>query len=185
MMQEITQDAQSRMKKSISSLEQELSKLRTGRAHPSLLEHIRLDYYGSPTPLSQVASITVENARTLMVTPWEKNMVAPIEKAIMTSDLGLNPSTAGTVIRVPLPPLTEERRRDLTKVVRDEGEKARVAIRNIRREANQDVKELLKAKEISEDEDRRGQTEIQKVTDAHISQVDDLVAKKEQELMAV
>lgn len=185
MLNNITRDAEQRMKKSIASLEGELSKLRTGRAHPSFLEHIRVDYYGTQTPLSQVASIAIENARMLTVTPWEKNMVGAIEKAIMTSDLGLNPNTAGMVIRVPLPALTEERRRSLVKVVRDEGEHARVAIRNIRREANQQLKDLLKAKEISEDDERRGQTEIQKITDSFTQQVDTAVASKEQELMVI
>src|SRR3990167_10184327 len=185
MLNNIMKDAEQRMKKSIASLESELSKLRTGRAHPSLLEHIRVDYYGSETPLNQVASVAVENARMLTVTPWEKNMVGAIEKAIMTSDLGLNPSSAGVVIRVPLPPLTEERRRDLAKIVREEGERARVSVRNIRREANQDLKDLLKAKEVSEDDERRGQTDIQKITDKFIQQIDALVASKEQELMAI
>lgn len=181
----IIQDADGRMKKSLHALETELSKLRTGRAHPSFLEHIRVDYYGTETALSQVASIAVESARMLTVTPWEKNMVAPIEKAIMTSGLGLNPSSAGMIIRVPMPALTEERRRSLAKLVRDEGETARVAIRNIRREANQHLKDKLKAKEMTEDEERRGQTDIQKITDKYIEQVDSLITRKEQELMAI
>jgi ribosome recycling factor len=185
MVKDIMQNAEQRMQKSIQSLEGELTKLRTGRAHPSLLEHIKIDYYGNETPLSQVASIAVENSRTLTVTPWEKALVGVIEKAIMTSDLGLNPNSAGTVIRVPLPALTEERRRDLTRIVRDEGEKAKVAIRNVRRESNQDLKDLLKAKEIAEDEERRAQTDIQKVTDKYISRVDEIVNKKEQDLLAV
>src|SRR3990167_3005635 len=155
MINDIIHEATVRMDKSITTLQAELAKLRTGRAHPSLLEHIKVSYYDVETPLHQVASITVENPRMLVITPWEKNMVAPIEKAIMTSDLGLNPTTAGLVIRVPLPSLTEERRKSLTRVVRDETEKARVAIRNIRREANNDIKELLKAKEIGEDEERK------------------------------
>ncbi|WP_423062712.1 ribosome recycling factor [Candidiatus Paracoxiella cheracis] len=185
MINDILNDAKTRMNKSIVSLKSELSKLRTGRAHPSLLEHIKVSYYDVETPLSQVASIAVENARTLAITPWEKNMIAPIEKAIMTSDLGLNPTTAGMVIRVPLPPLTEERRKDLVRVVRDEAEKARVAIRNIRREANNDFKELLKAKDISEDDERKAQASVQKVTDVHIAEVDTVASQKETDLMAV
>jgi len=185
MLNDISRDAEQRMQKSLHALESELTKLRTGRAHPSLLDHITVDYYGTDTALNQVASIAVENARTLTVTPWEKQMIAPIEKAIMASDLGLNPSSAGMVIRVPLPALTEERRRDLTRVVRDEGEKARVAIRNIRREANQMLKDLLKSKDISEDEERRGETEIQKVTDKFIGSVDEIVSKKEADVMSI
>jgi ribosome recycling factor len=185
MMNTIIQDADTRMKKSLHALESELLKLRTGRAHPSFLEHIRVDYYGNETPLSQVASIAVESARMLTVTPWEKNMVGPIEKAIMTSGLGLNPSSAGMVIRVPMPALTEERRKGLAKLVRDEGETARVAIRNIRREANQSLKDLLKAKTISEDDERRAQTDVQKITDKFIEQVDAVISKKEHELMEI
>ena len=151
MINDIIKDSEHRMQKSIESFKTELGKLRAGRAHPSLLEHIKVDYYGNLTPLNQVASINVENARTLTVTPWDKSMVQPIEKAILTSDLGLNPATAGQVIRVPLPALTEERRRELTKVLRDEGEKAKVSIRNIRRDANNHCKEMLKEKMISED----------------------------------
>ncbi|MFA7386921.1 MAG: ribosome recycling factor, partial [Thiohalobacteraceae bacterium] len=157
MIDEILADAKSRMAKSVETLRHDLTKLRTGRAHTSLLDHITVDYYGSEVPLRQVANVNVEDARTLIVTPWEKPMVAVIEKAIMKSDLGLNPNTAGTVMRIPLPPLTEERRRDMIKVVRHEAEGARVAVRNIRRDANNDFKELLKEKEISEDEDRRAQ----------------------------
>lgn len=185
MIADITRDAEDRMKKSVAALKEELTKLRTGRAHPSLLEHLMVDYYGSATPLSQVATVAVENARTLTVTPWEKDMVAKIEKAIITADLGLNPATAGTVIRVPLPPLTEERRKDLTKVVRDEAEKSRVAVRNIRREANTDCKDLVKAKEISEDDERRAQTDVQKITDKYIAEIDTISADKEKDLMAV
>jgi len=185
MINDIVNDAKERMDKSIVALKSELSKLRTGRAHPSLLEHIKISYYNVETPLNQVANVTVEDARTLAVTPWEKNMVAPIEKAIMTSDLGLNPTTAGTVIRVPLPPLTEERRKDLARVVRDEAEKARVAIRNIRREANTDFKDLLKAKDISEDDERKAEGLVQKVTDTHIAEVDAIASQKETDLMAV
>lgn len=185
MINDIVNNAKTHMQKSIAALKSELAKLRTGRAHPSLLEHIKVDYYQTETPLSQVASITAESARMLAITPWEKSMVGPIEKAIQTSGLGLNPTTAGTVIRVPLPPLTEERRRDLTKVVREEAEKARVAIRNIRRDANNDVKDLLKEKEISEDEERQAQNTIQKMTDTHIAEVDKVASQKEAELMTV
>jgi ribosome recycling factor len=159
--------------------------VRTGRAHPSLLDHIRVSYYGSEVPISQVANINVEDARTLTVTPWEKNMVSPVEKAIMTSDLGLNPMTAGTVIRVPMPPLTEERRRDLIKVVRHEAEGAKVAIRNIRRDANHNLKELVKEKMISEDDERRGQEIIQKLTDQHVKEVDEALEVKEKELLEI
>lgn len=185
MINEITNHAKTQMDKCLVSLKNELGKLRTGRAHPSLLDHIKVDYYNVETPLNQVASVTIENPRMLAVTPWEKNMVAPIEKAIRTSDLGLNPATAGTVIRVPLPPLTEERRKDLVKVVREEAERARVAIRNVRRDANNDFKELLKEKEISEDEERHAQNAIQKMTDTHIAEVDKTASQKEAELMTV
>lgn len=185
MMNEIIDDAKSRMEKSIVVLKSELTKLRTGRAHPSLLEHIKVSYYGTDTPLSQVANITIENARSLSVTPWEKNMIAPIEKVIMTSDLGLNPVTTGPVIRVPLPPLTEERRKELGRVVRDEAEKTRVAIRSIRRDANNDFKDLLKEKDISEDDERRAQTTVQKLTDSYITEVDAIASKKESDLMDI
>jgi ribosome recycling factor len=185
MIADIRKDAETRMKKSIDSLRQELTKLRTGRAHTSLLDHITVDYYGSQMPLNQVASVTVPDARTLLIQPWEKNMVGPIEKAIMTSDLGLTPTTAGTAIRVPLPPLTEERRRDLIKVVKNEGEGAKVAIRNIRRDANNDFKTLLKDKDITEDEERRAQDDIQKLTDRFIGEVDQILAAKEAELSEI
>lgn len=185
MLADIKKEAETKMQKSLQLLETDLGKLRAGRAHPSLLDHIKVDYYGTETALTQVANVTVENARTLNVTPWEKTMIAPIEKAIMTSDLGLNPASAGNVIRVPLPPLTEERRRDLVKLVRDEGEKARVSIRNIRRDANQMLKDLLKAKDINEDDERRGTTEIQKVTDNFIARADALISKKERDLLAI
>ncbi|AIT63689.1 ribosome recycling factor [Coxiella burnetii] len=185
MINDIINDSKSRMEKSLGSLKTQLAKLRTGRAHPSLLEHIKVDYYNVETPLSQVASIAIENPRTLSITPWEKNMVGPIEKAIQKADLGLNPATVGMVIRVPLPPLTEERRKELARVVREEAEHARVAIRNIRREANNDLKELMKEKEISEDEERRAQTAIQKLTDAQIAEVDKMASQKEADLMAV
>lgn len=185
MIDDIETDAMARMAKSVDTLKQELTKLRTGRAHASLLDHIKINYYGSETPLNQVASVGVTDARTLLVTPWEKNMVGPIEKAIMKSDLGLNPVTAGTAIRVPLPPLTEERRRDLVKVVRQEGESAKVAIRNIRRDANNQFKALLKDKQITEDAERQAQDEIQKLTDRHIQDVDKILTAKEAELMEI
>jgi ribosome recycling factor len=182
---EIKKDASSRMAKSVVSLQHELTKIRTGRAHTSLLDHITVEYYGSQVPLSQVSNVGVEDSRTLVVTPWEKDMVKPIEKAIMTSDLGLNPATAGTVIRVPLPVLTEERRKDMIRIVRNEAEGGRIAIRNIRRDALHDVKELLKEKMIGEDDERRGETEIQAITDKHVGEVDRVLADKESELMEI
>ncbi len=185
MLDEIIQDAKERMGKSVEALKGELLKIRTGRAHPSILDHISVDYYGSDVPISQVAVITAEDARTLAVSPWEVDMVAKVEKAILNSDLGLNPMSAGKVIRVPMPALTEERRRDLVKVVRKEGEAGRVAIRNIRRDANGDFKELEKAKDISEDDERRSQDVIQKLTDAAVTQIDELLNLKEKELMAI
>ncbi len=185
MLDDIKKDAQARMKKSVDALRQELTKLRTGRAHTSLLDHITVSYYGSDVPLNQVASVNVEDPRTLTVVPWEKNMVQAIEKAILSSDLGLNPATAGTVIRVPLPPLTEERRRDMIRVVRQEAENGRVAVRNIRRDALGDLKDLLKEKLIGEDEERRGHEEIQAITDRYIAEVDRLLADKERDLMEV
>lgn len=185
MIDDIKKDAEKRMKKSVESLKQELTKLRTGRAHTSLLDHISVEYYGNQTPLNQVASITVSDARTLTVTPWEKTMVAPVEKAIISSDLGLNPATSGTVIRVPLPPLTEERRKDMIKVVRQEGENAKVAIRNIRRDANSDFKSLLKDKEITEDQERHAEDDIQKITDKYVGEVDVVLEEKEKDLMEV
>ena len=185
MIDDIKQEAIARMVKSLDSLKQELVKLRTGRANPSLLDHVMVSYYGNETPLSQVASVGVADARTLLVTPWEKNMVGPIEKAILKSDLGLNPASAGTTIRVPLPPLTEERRRDMVKIVRHEGEGAKVAIRNIRRDANAQIKALLKDKKIAEDAERQAQDEVQKLTDRHIQDVDKALAAKEAELMEI
>lgn len=185
MIQEIIQEADERMQKSITTLKAELSKLRTGRAHPSLLEHITVEYYGSQTPLSQVANVNIADARTLTITPWDKNMVGAIEKAILTSDLGLNPATAGQVIRVPMPPLTEQRRKELGKVVRNEGENAKIAIRNIRRDANNTIKELLKDKAISEDEERRAQERVQKLTDKLTEEVDKIVEAKENDLMEI
>ncbi len=183
MIKEIVKDAGIRMGKSVESLKQSLVKVRTGRAHPSLLDHLVVDYYGSEVPISQVANINVEDSRTLIISPWEKQMVQPIEKAIMKSDLGLNPATAGTVIRLPMPPLTEETRRTLVKVVRQDGEAAKVAIRNIRRDANGDFKSLLKEKEISEDEDRDAQDEIQQLTDKYVREVDKVLEEKEADLM--
>ncbi|NIP18318.1 MAG: ribosome recycling factor [Xanthomonadales bacterium] len=183
MLEDIKRDTRIRMGKSLESLRRELAKIRTGRAHPSLLEHVHVDYYGSEVPIGQAANVTVEDARTLAVTAWDKSMVAVIEKAILSSDLGLNPTTAGTVIRIPLPPLTEERRLELGKVVHHEGENAKIAIRNIRRDANHHIKELLKEKEISEDEDHRAEQEIQELTDKHVTKVDEIVAAKEQELL--
>jgi len=173
------------MKKSIEALKHEFAKIRTGRAHPSLLDHIMVSYYGNEVPLTQTANVAVEDARTLTVTPWERSMVQAIEKAIMTSDLGLNPSTAGSVIRVPMPPLTEQRRRDLIKVVRHEAENARVAIRNIRRDANNELKAALKEKQISEDQERRSQEQIQKLTDQYVKDVDALLSEKEADLLAI
>lgn len=185
MIDEITKDAEVRMQKSVDALKGELLKIRTGRAHPSLLDHLTVDYYGAETPLKQVANVTVEDSRTLAVTPWEKDMVKVVEKAIMKADLGLNPATAGTIIRIPMPPLTEERRRDMVKIVKSEAEGGRVAIRNIRRDANSDFKELLKEKEISEDESHQAEDGIQKLTDKYIAKIDDALATKEKELMEV
>ena len=185
MIDDIKKDASERMDKSVAALQQELTKLRTGRAHTSLLDHITVEYYGSEVPLNQVANINVEDARTLTVSPWEKQMVQPIEKAIMTSDLGLNPATAGTIIRVPLPPLTEERRKDMIRLVRQEAEGGRVAVRNIRRDAISDVKDLLKEKMIGEDDERRAEEEIQVITDKHIASIDEMLAQKETELMEI
>lgn len=183
--EKIKKDAEARMVKSVEALKAEFSKLRTGRAHAGLLEHIRVEYYGARTPLNQVANVGVGDARTLTVTPWDKAMVPAIEKAIRESDLGLNPNTAGQVIRVPLPSLTEERRKDLGKHVRAEGESARVSIRNVRRDANHQLKELLKKKLITEDEDKRAGEAVQKATDHHIADVDGLVVAKEAEIMQV
>jgi len=182
---EILADAELRMGKSVDSLRTELTKIRTGRAHPSLLDQIVVDYYGADTPINQVANVTVEDSRTLAVAPWEKQMVAVVEKAIINSGLGLNPSTAGNLIRIPMPPLTEERRRELVKVVKNEGESAKIAIRNIRRDANSDFKELLKAKDISEDECHDAEDSVQKHTDKYVASVDEVIATKEKELMEI
>ncbi|VAW50989.1 Ribosome recycling factor [hydrothermal vent metagenome] len=181
----ILKDAETRMGKSVDSLRSELIKIRTGRAHPSLLDQIMVDYYGTDTPINQVANVTVEDSRTLAVAPWEKQMVAVVEKAIMNSGLGLNPSTAGTLIRIPMPPLTEERRRELVKVVKNEGENAKIAVRNIRRDANNDFKELLKEKEVSEDESRQAEDSVQKYTDKFVTSIDEVIAVKEKELMEI
>lgn len=185
MISDIQQDAATRMGKSIEALKKEFSKIRTGRAHPSLLDQITVSYYGSDTPLSQVANVAVEDARTLTVTPWEKPMIQAIEKAIMSSDLGLNPATNGNVIRLPLPPLTEERRRDLVRLVKQEAENSRIAIRNIRRDANSEIKEALKEKMISEDEARGGEEKIQKITDEYIKEIEKHLEIKEADLLSI
>lgn len=185
MIDDIVKDAESRMGKSVEALEKNLKKVRTGRAHPSLLDSIHLDYYGADTPLNQLANISVEEGRTLVVSPFDRQTVPDVEKAILKSDLGLNPSTAGTVIRLALPPLTEETRKDLVKVVRQEAEHSRVAIRNVRRDANSDLKELLKEKEISEDDERDGEERIQQLTDKMVKNVDQMLKEKEEELMTV
>ena|SRR3990167_6342711 len=184
-MHSIMREMDERMRKSIEAFKQEISKLRTGRAHPSILDHVRVDYYGTDTPLSQVANVTVTDARTLVISPWEKRMVPVIEKAIINSDLGLNPSTSGDLIRVPMPALTEERRRELIKVVRNEAEAARVSVRNVRRDANTALKDLLKEKAITEDEERKSAENVQKQTDKFIQEIDQLLATKEADLLAV
>lgn len=185
MIPELKKNTEQKMQKSLEVLKGDLGKVRTGRAHTGLLDHLQVDYYGSPVPINQVANLTLIDARTIGVQPWEKNMVAKVEKAIRDSDLGLNPATQGDLIRIPMPPLTEERRRDLTKVVRHEGENAKVAIRNLRRDANAHLKEALKKHEIPEDEERKTQDEIQKLTDKYIAEVDKVLAQKEAELMQV
>ncbi|MAZ39273.1 MAG: ribosome recycling factor [Legionellales bacterium] len=185
MAEQILKDAESRMGKTIEALIQELAKIRTGRAHPSLLDSVVVPYYGADVPLSQVANVTTGDSRMLLVTPWEKSMVAAIEKAIMQANLGLNPASVGELIRVPLPPLTEERRKELIKVVKQEIENAKVAIRNIRRDANNHFKECLKAKEINEDDDRKYQDLIQKMTDKNIAEIDKVFSAKEKDLMSI
>ncbi|MBL4851534.1 MAG: ribosome recycling factor [Gammaproteobacteria bacterium] len=185
MIEEIKQDASQRMEKSIESFRDTLVKLRTGRANPSLLDQVMIPYYGSNVPLSQAATVSVADARMLNVTPWEKDLVPVIEKAIMASGLGLNPSTSGSVIRIALPPLTEERRRDMVKIVKAEAENARISLRNIRRDANGDFKELLKEKEITEDEERRAEDDIQKITDKFVAQVEKITEEKEADLLEV
>lgn len=185
MIDEINDDARQRMEKSVVSLKGQLSKIRTGRAHPSILDSIMVPYYGAPTPLKQLANIVAEDARTLALTVFDQTAAQAVEKAIMQSDLGLNPMSAGAVMRIPMPALTEERRKDLIRVVRAEAEQGKVAIRNIRRDANGDIKELLKEKEISEDDSRRGEESIQKLTDTYVKQVDDILVVKEKDLMQV
>ena len=185
MLEEIKKDAISRMQKCVQVFQADLKKLRTGRAHPSLVENLKVDYYGSDVPLSQVANIAIEDARTIVFSPWEKTVVQAIEKAIFKSDLGLTPMTAGTVIRVPLPPLTEERRRDIIKVVKQDCENARVAVRNVRREVLADVKEAQKEKLISQDDERKAGDDIQKLTDKHIADIEQLMALKEKEILQV
>ncbi|WP_110666981.1 ribosome recycling factor [Salinicola halophilus] len=185
MIDDIKKDAEGRMKKTLETLQANFHKIRTGRAHPSILDAVTVEYYGSEMPLNQVANVNVEDARTLSIMPWEQSMVGKIEKAIMTSDLGLNPATNGNVIRVPMPPLTEETRRNYIKQARAEAENARVAVRNVRRDANGDLKSLLKDKDITEDDQRRGEEMIQKLTDKHVAEVDKLLESKEHDLMQV
>lgn len=185
MIADIKKAAEQKMQKSLEALKADLGKVRTGRAHTGLLDHINVDYYGTPMPINQVANINLIDARTIGVSPWEKKMLGVVEKAIRDADLGLNPMTIGEVIRVPMPSLTEERRRDLTKIVKHEAEDARIAMRNIRRDANTHLKELLKEKKIAEDDERRGQDEVQKLTDRHILEIDKMLQVKEAELMAV
>lgn len=183
MINDIKQEAEKKMKKTVESLQHEMTKIRTGRANASLLDHVQVDYYGSLTPLNQVANVTSSDARTLVVTPWDKSMVAAVEKAILNSDLGLNPATAGVAIRVPMPALTEERRKEMIRVVRNEAEQGRVSIRNVRRDANTKLKEMVKEKEIAEDDERRGNELIQKLTDKYIAEVDTVLAEKEKDLL--
>ena len=184
-MADIRKSAEQKMGKTVEALKHDLAKIRTGRAHPGLLDHIHVDYYGSMVPLSQVAQVGLGDARTITVQPWEKKMVAAVEKAIRDSDLGVNPASHGDLIRVPMPPLTEERRKELTKVVRHEGETARVAVRNTRRDAITHLKDMMKKKEVSEDEERRAQDEVQKLTDRYVAEIDKVVAEKEKEVLTV
>ena len=185
MIADVKKSAEQKMQKTLEALKTDLGKVRTGRAHTGLLDHVMVDYYGTPMPITQTANVTLVDGRTISVQPWEKKMVSAVEKAIRDADLGLNPATQGDVIRVPMPALTEERRRDLTKVVRHEAESARVAVRNIRRDANGHLKDMLKAKSVSEDEERRAQEDIQKLTDKYIAEVDKALQVKEADLMAV
>ena len=185
MSKEIRNDAKKRMKKSVDSLIHELAKIRTGRANTALLDHLRVDYYGNPTPINQVASVSVSDARSLAVTPWEKSMIPVIEKAILESELGLNPVTSGDTMRIPIPALTEERRREMGKLVRAEGEHGKVAIRNIRRDANNHLRDMLKKKELAEDEEKRALDEIQRLTDHYVEEIEKIVAEKEKEIMEV
>jgi ribosome recycling factor len=185
MIADVKKTAEQKMKKTLETLKADLGKIRTGRAHTGILDHIVIDYYGTPTPVPQVGNVTLIDARTIGVTPWDKKMAPAIEKAIRDSDLGLNPATMGETVRVPMPALTEERRKDLIKVVRHEGENARVAIRNVRRDANNHLKDLLKQKKVAEDEERRAQDEVQKLTDRHIADIDKLLQQKEADLLAI
>jgi ribosome recycling factor len=185
MINDIKQDAEQRMKKTVESLKHEMGKIRTGRANASLLDHVQVDYYGNPTPLTQVANVSSSDSRTLLVTPFEKSMVAAIEKAILTADLGLNPATAGSAIRVPMPALTEERRKEMIRIVRGEAEQGRVSIRNVRRDANNQLKDLVKDKSIAEDDERRGSDIIQKLTDKYIAEVEIVLTDKEKDLMQI
>ena len=185
MIEDIKKDASARMQKTIDALKTSLTKLRTGRASTAILDHIRVDYYGSETPLSQVASVNIEDARTISIAPWEKNLIGAIEKAILTSDLGITPNTAGTTIRINMPPLTEERRRDLVKIVKAETENTRVSIRSVRREANQEIKELAKEKIVTADEEKAGEAAIQKLTDQFVAKAEEIMAAKEKELLSV
>lgn len=185
MIAEVEQDARERMSKSVEALRHELAKIRTGRAHTALLDQVTVDYYGSQVPINQAASVKVEDARTLSVTPWEKNMVPVVEKAILNADLGLNPATAGMVIRVPIPPMTEERRRELVKKVKHEAEQGKVAVRNVRRDCNAHLKQMLKDKEITEDDSHQGEQAIQKLTNEFVEQIDQTVNAKEKELMEI
>jgi ribosome recycling factor len=185
MLEDIRKDAIARMTKCVQTFQGETKKLRTGRAHTSLVDHLKVDYYGAEVPLQQIASISVEEGRTLVISPYEKSSVQAVEKAILKSDLGLTPMTAGTIIRIPMPPLTEERRKELTKVIRHDAENARVAVRNVRRDVMADVKELLKEKLVSQDDERRGEVEIQKLTDKYVAEIDQILAAKEKEIMQV
>lgn len=185
MINEIRQDSEKRMQKAIEALKVDMTKIRTGRANVGILDHVQVDYYGTMTPLNQIANITASDARTIMVTPWEKPMVAAVEKAILTADLGLNPATNGNAIRVPMPPLTEERRKELIKVVRNEGEQGKISVRNVRRDANSQLKDLVKDKSISEDDERRATEIIQKLTDKYIAEIDTLLVAKEKDLMEI
>jgi len=185
MSDDIKQDANQRMQKAVESLQHEMSKIRTGRASPAILDHVKVDYYGSPTPINQVANITVSDARTLTITPWEKPMMPAIEKAIINSDLGLNPTPSSNTIRVPMPPLSEERRKEMIRVVRNEAEQGRVSVRNVRRDANQQLKEYVKEKLITEDDERRSNEAIQKLTDKYVSEIDAFLVDKEKELLEI
>lgn len=185
MINDILKDAENRMLKSIESMRGEMAKIRTGRASPALIDHLTVDYYGTATPINQVANITVQDARTLGVQPWEKNMVSVVERAIMEANLGFNPVTAGDLIRIPMPPLTEERRKEMVKIASGEGENGKVSIRNIRRDANSDFKSLLKDKEIGEDEEKQAEEQVQKLTDKYVAQIDDIVKDKEAEILTV